>query len=65
MSSASTAAVETRSSIHSPDSLAARSLEELDALYQAAAAPTTMRAADSGSSGGCSRFAGCRRRSPR
>jgi hypothetical protein len=46
MSSASTAAVETRSSIHSLDSLAARSLEELDALYRAAAAPTTIRAAD-------------------
>jgi hypothetical protein len=46
MTPASTAAVETRSSIHSLDSLAGRSLEELEALYRAAASPASMRVAD-------------------
>jgi hypothetical protein len=35
-----------RSSLHSLDSLAARTLDELAALYRAAAAPSTVRAAD-------------------
>lgn len=35
-----------RAPIHSLDGLAARSLEELEALYRAAAAPPSMRAAD-------------------
>ncbi len=36
----------TRTSVHSLDSLAARSLTELDALYRAAAVSSTMHAAD-------------------
>jgi len=46
MSHATTAVAGSRTPIHSLDSLAACSLEELDALYRAAAAPSTMRAAD-------------------
>jgi hypothetical protein len=41
-----TAAASHRSSLHSLDSLAARTLDELDALYRAAAVSSTMRAAD-------------------
>jgi hypothetical protein len=46
MDPAPTPAASSRSPIHSLDSLAGRSLEELDALYRAAAGPSTMRAAD-------------------
>ena len=41
-----TPAASARSPLHSLDSLASRSLEELDALYRAAAVSSTMRAAD-------------------
>jgi hypothetical protein len=41
-----TAVASDRSPLHTLDSLAARSLEELDALYRAAAVPATMRAVD-------------------
>ena len=46
MDSSLTPAASPRPSLHSLDSLAARTLDELDALYRAAAASSTMRAAD-------------------
>ncbi len=46
MNPAPTSVASSRSPIHSLDSLAERSLEDLDALYRAAAVPSTMRAAD-------------------
>ncbi len=39
-------AAQPRTPLHTLDSLAARSLDELEALYRAASAPSTMRAAD-------------------
>jgi hypothetical protein len=46
MSSATAPVVSPRSSLHTLDTLAGRSPEELEALYRAAAPPHTMRAAD-------------------
>lgn len=40
------AAAAARSSLHTLDTLATRSLDELDALYRAASVPATIRAAD-------------------
>jgi hypothetical protein len=46
MLATSTAAAPSRTTLHSLDSLAARSSAELEALYRAAAVSSTMRAAD-------------------
>lgn len=46
MNPAPTSAEPPRSTLHTLDTLAQRSLDELDALYRAATVPSTMRAAD-------------------
>ena len=59
------AAAPSRTSLHTLDSLAARSSDELDALYRSATVSSTMHAADGRSSDACSPCAGCPACSPR